>query len=74
LLSVGLEKLFVRNVTYMMPVTKSRVPHGANFNLLGDNLMSGYQFILALSSVKFLGVYPAIVVFLCGNVLGIVRA
>jgi hypothetical protein len=44
-----------------------------NFDLLGDNLMSGYQFILALSSVKFLGVYPAIVVFLWGNVLGIVR-
>ena len=57
----------------MMPVTKSRVPHGANFDLLGDNLCTGYQFILALSSVKFLGVYPAIVVFLWGNVLGIVR-
>jgi hypothetical protein len=42
--------------------------------LLGDNLMSGYQFILALSSAKFLGVYPAIVVFLWGNVLGIVRS
>ena len=55
-------------------MTKSRVPHRANFNLLGDNLMSGYQFILALSSVKFLGVYPAIVVFLWGNVLGIVRS
>jgi hypothetical protein len=70
---VGLDKLFIRNVTYMMPVTKSRVPHRANFNLLGDNLYTGYQFSLALSSVKFLGVYPAIVVFLWGNVLGIVR-
>jgi hypothetical protein len=57
-----------------MPVTKSRVPHGVNFNLLGDNLMSGYQFILALSSGNKLGVYPAIVVFLWGNVLGIVRS
>ena len=55
-------------------MTKSRVPHRVNFNLLGDNLMSGYQFILALSSAKELGVYPAIVVFLWGNVLGIVRS